>query len=86
MLISTAAALTLGKMACSLAAAATAFGAPPSRQSSNSYRLWRTGLEYDTLELSTSVMPRTPQPNKVLATAQPSVPAGVHSKSLSRLT
>jgi len=66
-----------GKMRCSFSAAATAFGRPPDRQSSNSNKLWRTGFENATPPLSTSVMCRTPHASKVRATAQPSVPAPI---------
>lgn len=68
-------ACTLGKMRRSAWAAASALGRPPSRQSLNSYRLWRTGLENATRPLSTNVMWRMPHPSSTLATAHPSVPA-----------
>jgi hypothetical protein len=71
-----ASALTLGKMRSSAAAAAAALGRPPSRQSANSYSDWRTGLEYATRPLSTSVMRRTPHPSSTRATTQPRVPDG----------
>jgi hypothetical protein len=43
-------------------AAASALGEPPSKESSNVYNGWRTGLENDTLPLSTNEIWRTPQP------------------------
>ena len=53
---------TPGNIFLSLAAAHSAFGLPPSRQSSNSNRGWRTGLEKETCDESTKVIVRTPQP------------------------
>jgi hypothetical protein len=53
---------TPGNIFLSLAAAHSAFGFPPSRQSSNSNKGWRTGLEKETCEESTKVIVRTPQP------------------------
>ena len=74
-----------GKIWRILLAAASAFGVPPCRQSSNSYRDCRTGLEKATLELSTKVMCRTPHPSKILATAHPRVPAAnaMHADDIS---
>ena len=63
-------------MRCRASAAAFALGLPPSRQSANSKSDCRTGFENATRELSRKVMRLTPQPSSVLATAQPSVPAG----------
>jgi len=53
---------TPGKILFSLSAAQTALIFPPSRQSSNSKRGWRTGFEKDTRAESTKVMFLTPQP------------------------
>lgn len=75
MLMSCPAACTEGKMSTRAAAAACALGLPPPRQSANWNKLCRTGLLYDTRAASTKVMWRTPQANRHLATAQPSVPA-----------
>lgn len=52
----------LGKICFSRAAAVCAFGLPPLTQSSNVNSVCRTGLENDTLPLSTKVMCRTPHP------------------------
>jgi hypothetical protein len=59
----------------SASAAACALGWPPPWQSAKVYSDWRTGLLYDTRELSTNVTVRTPHPSSVRATAQPRVPA-----------
>mmetsp|Transcript_3444 Transcript_3444/g.11663 ORF Transcript_3444/g.11663 Transcript_3444/m.11663 type:complete len:301 (+) Transcript_3444:533-1435(+) len=66
---------TPGKIFLSRAAAVDALGAPPSRQSSNSNSDCRAGLLNDTFPESSSVIARTPQPNKHRATAHPNVPA-----------
>mmetsp|Transcript_100 Transcript_100/g.467 ORF Transcript_100/g.467 Transcript_100/m.467 type:complete len:371 (-) Transcript_100:479-1591(-) len=73
--IRTPSAFTPGKILRSALAAASAFGLPPPRQSSNSNSDWRTGLEKDTSPPSTNVTPRTPHPSRHLATAHPNVPA-----------
>lgn len=52
---------TPGNIRLREAAAASAFGFPPSKQSSNSNRGWRTGFENETFPESTSVIFRTPQ-------------------------
>ena len=53
---------TPGNIFLNRAAAASALGLPPSRQSSNSNSGWRTGFEKETLPESTSVILRIPQP------------------------
>ena len=53
-----------GKILFRLAAAHSALGFPPSKQSSNSNKGWRTGLEKETLAESTKVIVRTPHPYK----------------------
>jgi hypothetical protein len=52
---------------------------PPSTQSASSNSDCRTGLENDTLPLSTNVMWRAPHPNNDLATLQPRVPGSRHN-------
>mmetsp|Transcript_4443 Transcript_4443/g.13485 ORF Transcript_4443/g.13485 Transcript_4443/m.13485 type:complete len:200 (-) Transcript_4443:829-1428(-) len=64
-----------GKILFSDSAAASAFGLPPSRQSSNWKRDCLTGFENATLPESTKVIFLQPQPWRILATAQPRVPA-----------
>mmetsp|Transcript_2056 Transcript_2056/g.5756 ORF Transcript_2056/g.5756 Transcript_2056/m.5756 type:complete len:343 (-) Transcript_2056:485-1513(-) len=69
-------ALAPGKMAETAAAAAGALALRPSPATSAKVkRLWRTGLEWDTLPPSTKVMVRTPQARRARATLQPRVPA-----------
>mmetsp|Transcript_566 Transcript_566/g.2190 ORF Transcript_566/g.2190 Transcript_566/m.2190 type:complete len:243 (-) Transcript_566:998-1726(-) len=75
--ISTPVALTEGNIRARASAAAVALGLPPARQSLNSNKLCRTGLEKLTFPLSTNVNSRTPQPSKHRATLQPSVPAPI---------
>ena len=53
-----------GKIFFIASAAVSALGLPPCRQSSNWNNVCLTGLEYDTLPLSTRVMFLTPQPYK----------------------
>jgi hypothetical protein len=51
-----------GNIFFKLAAAHSALGFPPSKQSANSNKGWRTGFENETLPESTKVIVRTPQP------------------------
>ena len=53
-----------GKIFFIASAAVSALGLPPCRQSSNWNNVCLTGLEYDTLPLSTRVIFLTPQPYK----------------------
>mmetsp|Transcript_106411 Transcript_106411/g.300934 ORF Transcript_106411/g.300934 Transcript_106411/m.300934 type:complete len:322 (-) Transcript_106411:269-1234(-) len=71
---STASASASGITALTASHAATAFDRPCAA-SSCVKRLWRTGLDKETLPLSTNVMRLTPQPISVRARWQPSVPA-----------
>ena len=53
---------TPGKIRVKAAAAHAAFGLPPSSESANSNSGWRTGFENETVDESTNVILRTPQP------------------------
>jgi hypothetical protein len=55
---------TPGKMRFTACTAAADFSIPPFKQSSKPKRLWRTGFEYETTELSTKFKLKIPQPWK----------------------
>ena len=73
--IFTPVACTPGKTRARFAAAASALGLPPSKQSANSNSDWRTGFENETTPESTNVNRVAPHPRRHRATAHPSVPA-----------
>jgi hypothetical protein len=71
-------ATTPGKILFKAAAAAAAFGFPPSRQSAYSNNDCLTGFERATLPLSIKVIFLTPHPSRPLATLHPNVPAPIN--------
>jgi hypothetical protein len=71
-----------GKISFRRAAAHSALGFPPSRQSANWKSGCRTGFEKLTRAESTSVMLRTPQPYRPRQSRRPRTPAAVRTMSV----